>query len=135
MLVNALNAPTLKALGYARAMRPTSLDALIVAVEPGDVRGLREQWDAHDITVPLQVLSSPYRDFTRPVIDYVLDVCARHPGGAVTVVIPEYIVGRWWEAPLHNQSALRLKARLLFTPGVTVVNVPYRLPSGRARGG
>ncbi|MFG2831266.1 APC family permease [Streptomyces sp. NPDC048434] len=133
VLVNALNAPTLKALGYARAMRPTSLDALIVAIDPGDVRGLREQWDAHDIDVPLRVLSSPYRDFTRPVIDYVVDVCARHPGGAVTVVIPEYIVGRWWEQLLHNQSALRLKARLLFTPGVTVVNVPYRLPSGLAR--
>lgn len=128
VLVNALNAPTLKALGYARAMRPTSLDALLVAIDPGDVRGLREQWDAHDIDVPLRVLSAPYRDFTRPVIDYVLGVCARHPGGAVTVVIPEYLVGRWWEQPLHNQSALRLKARLLFTPGVTVVNVPYRLP-------
>lgn len=94
------------------------------------MRGLREQWDAHDIDVPLQVLSAPYRDFTQPVIDYVLGVSARHPGGAVTVVIPEYLVGRWWEQPLHNQSALRLKARLLFTPGVTVVNVPYRLPSG-----
>ncbi|MFJ6787080.1 APC family permease [Streptomyces angustmyceticus] len=133
VLVNALNAPTLKALGYARAMRPTSLDALIVAVDPRDVRGLREQWDAHDIDVPLQVLSSPYRDFTRPVIDYVLDSCARHPRGAVTIVIPEYLVGRWWEQPLHNQSALRLKARLLFTPGVSVVSVPYRLPSGRTR--
>ncbi|MGI5261069.1 APC family permease [Streptomyces angustmyceticus] len=133
VLVNALNAPTLKALGYARAMRPTSLDALIVAVDPRDVRGLREQWDAHDIDVPLQVLSSPYRDFTRPVLDYVLDCCARHPRGAVTIVIPEYLVGRWWEQPLHNQSALRLKARLLFTPGVSVVSVPYRLPSGRTR--
>ncbi|MEU6328902.1 APC family permease [Streptomyces sp. NPDC047049] len=133
VLVNALNAPTLKALGYARAMRPTSLDALIVAIDPADVRGLREQWDGHDIDVPLQVLSAPYRDFTRPVIDYVLGVSARHPDGAVTVVLPEYLVGRWWEQPLHNQSALRLKARLLFTPGVTVVNVPYRLPSGRGR--
>ncbi len=133
VLVNALNAPTLKALGYARAMRPTSLDALIVAVDPRDVRGLREQWDAHDIDVPLQVLSSPYRDFTRPVIDYVRDSCARHPRGAVTIVIPEYLVGRWWEQPLHNQSALRLKAGLLFTPGVSVVSVPYRLPSGRTR--
>ncbi|MGW3010671.1 APC family permease [Streptomyces sp. NPDC001219] len=134
VLVNSLHAPTLKALGYARAMRPTTLEALTVAVDPGDVRELREEWDAHDIDVALQVLSSPYRDFTRPVIDHILEVCARYPGGAVTVVIPEYIVGHWWEQPLHNQSALRLKARLLFTPGVTVVNVPYRLPTGTAPG-
>ncbi|BCK67339.1 amino acid transporter [Streptomyces libani subsp. rufus] len=134
VLVSSLHAPTLKALGYARAMRPASLAALTVAVDPADVRELREQWDAHDIDVPLQVLSSPYRDFTRPVIDAVLDVCARYPGGAVTVVIPEYLVGHWWEQPLHNQSALRLKARLLFTPGVTVANVPYRLPTGQEPG-
>ncbi|WP_189303902.1 APC family permease [Streptomyces albospinus] len=132
VLVSALHAPTLKALGYARALRPTSLHALTVAVDPRDVQGLREQWDAHDIDVPLQVLSSPYRDFTRPVIDYIVDVGARNPGGALTVVIPEYIVGHWWEHLLHNQSALRLKARLLFTPGVTVVNVPYRLSSSKA---
>ncbi len=132
VLVSALHAPTLKALGYARALRPTSLYALTVAVDPRDVQGLREQWDAHDIDVPLQVLSSPYRDFTRPVIASIMDVGARHPGGALTVVIPEYIVGHWWEHLLHNQSALRLKARLLFTPGVTVINVPYRLSSSRA---
>ncbi|MER6844612.1 APC family permease [Streptomyces platensis] len=134
VLVSSLHAPTFKALGYARAMRPASLAALTVAVDPADVRELREQWDAHDIDVPLQVLSSPYRDFTRPVIDAVLEVCARYPGGAVTVVIPEYLVGHWWEQPLHNQSALRLKARLLFTPGVTVANVPYRLPTGQEPG-
>ncbi|MEU7178029.1 MULTISPECIES: APC family permease [Streptomyces] len=131
VLVSALNAPALKALGYARAMRPASLNALTVAVDPSDVVGLREQWDAHDIDVPLQVRSSPYRDFTQPVINHILDVAERHPGGAVTVVIPEYIVGHWWEHLLHNQSALRLKARLLFTPGVTVINVPFRLASSR----
>lgn len=131
VMVNDLHAPTLKALGYARTLRPTSLEALTVAVDPADVTGLREQWDVHDIDVPLQVLSSPYRDFTQPVIDYIREVGERHPGGAVTVVIPEYLVSRWWENALHNQSALRLKARLLFTPGVTMTSVPYRLSSGR----
>ncbi|WP_433860033.1 APC family permease [Streptomyces kronopolitis] len=130
VLVNALDAPALKALGYARAMRPTTLDALTVAVDPDEVRALHAQWDAHDIDVPLQVLSSPYRDYTRPVLDHVQDVCRRHPGGAVTVVLPEHLVSRWWEQPLHNQSALRLRARLLFSPGVTVINVPYRLSGG-----
>ncbi|MGX1974538.1 APC family permease [Streptomyces kronopolitis] len=130
VLVNALDAPALKALGYARAMRPTTLDALTVAVDPDEVRALHAQWDAHGIDVPLQVLSSPYRDYTRPVLDHVQDVCRRHPGGAVTVVLPEHLVSRWWEQPLHNQSALRLRARLLFGPGVTVVNVPYRLSDG-----
>ncbi len=47
----------------------------------------------------------------------------------VTVFIPEYVVGHWWEQILHNQSALRLKGRLLFTPGVMVTSVPWQLSS------
>jgi len=49
----------------------------------------------------------------------------------VAVYIPEYVVGRWWEQLLHNQTALRLKGRLLFTPGVMVTSVPYQLRSSQ----
>ncbi|MCZ0980012.1 hypothetical protein O1L60_16305 [Streptomyces diastatochromogenes] len=49
----------------------------------------------------------------------------------ISVVIPEYVVGHWWEQPLHNQIALRLKARLLFMKNVVVIDVPYRLASAR----
>jgi hypothetical protein len=52
-----------------------------------------------------------------------------NPRDVVTVYLPEYILGRWWEQVLHNHSALRLKARLLFTPGVMVVSVPWQLAS------
>jgi hypothetical protein len=51
------------------------------------------------------------------------------PRDVVTVYIPEYVVGRWWEQLLHNQSALRLKGRLLFQPGVMVTSVPWQLAS------
>ena len=44
----------------------------------------------------------------------------------MTVFIPEYVVGHWWEHVLHNQSALRLKGRLLFEPGVMVTSVPWQ---------
>jgi hypothetical protein len=47
----------------------------------------------------------------------------------VTVFIPEYVVGHWWEQVLHNQSALRLKGRLLFQSGVIVASVPWQLES------
>ena len=43
--------------------------------------------------------------------------------------IPEYVVGRWYEQLLHNPSALRLKGRLHFTPGVMVTSVPWQLRS------
>ena len=45
----------------------------------------------------------------------------------VSVVIPEYVVAHWWQNLLHNQTALRLKGRLLFEPQVTVTSVPWVL--------
>jgi hypothetical protein len=51
------------------------------------------------------------------------------PRDVVTVFVPEYVVGHWWEALLHNQSAFRIKTRLRFLPGVMVTSVPYQLRS------
>jgi hypothetical protein len=82
--------------------------------------------------VPLKVLASPYREITRPVVQYVKEVRSGRPLDLVTVFIPEYVVGHWWEQLLHNQSALRLKSRLLFTPGVMVTSVPWQLDSSVA---
>ena len=83
--------------------------------------------------MPLKVLDSPFREVTDPVIDYVRSVRRDSPGNLITVLIPEYVVGHWWEHLLHNQSALRLKGRLLFTPGVMVTSVPWQLASSAAR--
>src|SRR5690606_9911544 len=75
---------------------------------------------------------SPYREVTRPVIEYVKNLRKESPRDVVSVIIPEYVVGHWYEHLLHNQSALRLKGRLLFTPGVIVTAVPYQLQSSAA---
>jgi hypothetical protein len=79
--------------------------------------------------VPLKILDSPYREITRPVIEYVKRLRKENPRDVVSVYIPEYVVGRWYEQLLHNQSALRLKGRLLYTPGVMVTSVPWQLES------
>jgi hypothetical protein len=83
--------------------------------------------------VPLTVIDSPYREITRPIIDFVKRVRTDSPRDVVTVFIPEYVVGHWWENILHNQSALRLKTRLLFEPGVMVTSVPWQLASSQSR--
>jgi hypothetical protein len=67
------------------------------------------------------------------VLDYVRKLRRRSPRDVITVFIPEYVVGRWWEHLLHNQSALRLKGRLLFQPGVMVTSVPWQLHSSDRR--
>lgn len=83
------------------------------------------------IDVPLRVLYSPYREVIRPIVQYAAEIRDANPRGVVAVYIPEYVVGRWWEQVLHNQTALRLKGRLLFTPGVMVISVPFQLASSR----
>ena len=129
VLVSKLHKPTLRALAFAKAARPSSLEALTVSVDSEETERLVKLWEEADTGVPLKVLASPYREVTNPIIDYVKNVRRESPRDAVTVYIPEYVVGHWWEHILHNQSALRLKGRLLFTPGVMVTSVPFHLAS------
>ena len=129
VLVSKLHLPTLRALAYARATRPDTLTGVTVNVDDNDTRALQEEWERREIPVPLTVVDSPYREITRPIIDFVKSKRRDSPRDVVTVYIPEYVVGRWWENLLHNQSALRLKGRLLFEPGVMVTSVPWQLKS------
>ncbi|MGC9379053.1 APC family permease [Streptomyces sp. MH13] len=132
VLISKIHRPTLRALAYAKLMRSDTLEALSVNVDPAETKALREEWERRGIAVPLKVLDSPYREITRPVIEYVKSLRKESPRDAVSVIIPEYVVGHWYEHLLHNQSALRLKGRLLFTPGVMVTSVPYQLQSSEA---
>jgi amino acid transporter len=129
VLVSKIHKPTMRALAYARASRPDRLEALTVNVDPSDTEHLVAEWERREIPVTLRILDSPYREITRPIVDYVKGLHRESPRDLVIVYIPEYVVGKWWEQLLHNQSALRLKAKLLFTPGVVVCNVPYQLSS------
>ena len=132
VLVSRLHRPTIRALGYARATRPDTLTALTVAITPEEVRQLESEWDEHDIPVPLTLVDSPYRDITGSVLRFIARLHKEQPRDLIAVYIPEYVVGRWWEHLLHNQSALRLKARLLFQRGVMVISVPWQLESSHA---
>ncbi|GLF98857.1 APC family permease [Streptomyces yaizuensis] len=129
VLVSKVHRPTLRALAYAKLMRVDKLEALSINVDPAETKALRAEWERRGINVPLKILDSPYREITRPVVDYVKGLRRQSPRDVVSVVIPEYVVGHWYEHLLHNQSALRLKGRLLFTPGVMVTSVPYQLDS------
>ncbi|MFV5991968.1 APC family permease [Streptomyces sp. NPDC056231] len=132
VLVSKLHRPTLRALAYAKLIRSHQLEALSISVDPAETKALKEDWERRGINIPLKILDSPYREVTRPVIDYVKSLRRESPRDVVSVYIPEYVVGHWYEHLLHNQSALRLKGRLLFTPGVMVTSVPYQLESSEA---
>ncbi|WP_420914169.1 APC family permease [Arsenicicoccus piscis] len=131
VLVSRIHKPTLRALAYARGARPSTLEAITVAIDPADGERLQQDWLQREIPVELKVLDSPYREITRPIVNYIAAIRRQSPHDLVMVYLPEYVLGRWWENILHNQSALRLKARLLFMPGVIVASVPYQLNSSK----
>ncbi len=124
VLVSNLLSPTLRALAFAQATNPATLRAVKVAAEKAD-DPLPEQWRSRGVPIPLVVIESPYRETVRPVLRYVRQLRREHPGDVVSIVIPEYVVEHWWQHLLHNQTALRLKGRLLFEPAVTVTSVPW----------
>ncbi|WP_244242282.1 APC family permease [Nocardioides seonyuensis] len=129
VLVSKLHKPTLRALAFAKATRPNVLEGICVSVDSERTNQLLKEWDERRLDVPLKVLYSPYREVVRPIVEYTQAIRKASPRGVVAVYIPEYVVGRWWEQLLHNQTALRLKGRLLFSPGVMVISVPFQLRS------
>lgn len=131
VLVSKLHKPTMRALAYARATRPSVLEAVTVNVDQAETEALQAEWEKRQIPVRLKIVASPYREISRPVIQYVKSIRRDSPRDVVMVYLPEYVLGKWWEQLLHNQSALRLKARLLFTPGVMVASVPWQLDSAK----
>jgi amino acid transporter len=133
VLVSKVHTPTLRALAFARATRPDHLTALTVNVDDVETRALQVDWERYDLPIPLTVVESPYREITRPVVDYVKGIRRESPRELVVVFVPQYVVGHWWENVLHNQSALRLRARLQFQPGVMITTVPWQLESSVGR--
>lgn len=129
VLISRIHKPALRAISFARASRPTTLEAVTVSVNQDAVDRLLKEWDERSIPIPLRVLDSPFREITRPIAEYVGNIRLASPRDLVAVYVPEYVVGRWWEQVLHNQSAFRLKTRLRMMPGVMVISVPYQLES------
>jgi amino acid transporter len=118
-----------QALAYARAIAAD--DQHVVAVHVTDevsaAEQLRRQWQEWEPGIDLVIIESPFRSLTGPLLAYVDALKELHPRDTINVVLPEFVPSRWWEHLLHNQTALRLKAALLFHPGIVLTSVPYHL--------
>ncbi len=124
LVPDRIHTGVLEALAYAKSLKPEYLHALYISYDPEHAEHMTAQWDAYDFDVPLDIVNSPYRALTRPVLDFVEELDERWRHDVVTVIVPEIVVHHWWEQLLHNQSALMLKSRLLFRKGTVVTSVP-----------
>ncbi len=132
VLVSTLRKPVLRAVAFARAARPSKLDAIVVDADSERTEATLARWEALGIPVPITVLASPYREIAPPLIEHIRSIKRDSPRDLIVVYIPEYVVGRWWEQLVHNQTAMRIKNRLHYEPGVVVASVPWRLASSDA---
>jgi len=127
-----LDRAALASLAYARSISGHVI-AMHVVVDEEQVEQVRASWQqwqqrfAAGEETHLLIIESPYRSLLRPILAYIDAVRLRHPEDTLTVIVPEFVVTHWWEYLLHNQVALRLKAALLFRPGVAVLNLPQHL--------
>ncbi|GAA1847379.1 APC family permease [Agromyces salentinus] len=129
VLVGRMQKPTLKALDYAIAARHDSLEAVHVSIDDEATKQLKKDWVKQNVHVKLRILSSPYRDLSHPLIQYIKSRREEHGPEVVTVYMPQFIVGHWWEGVLHNHKARRISQKLLLVHGVTISLVPWLLDS------
>ncbi|MGH8999178.1 MAG: APC family permease [Acidimicrobiia bacterium] len=127
VLVGGVHRGVLEALAYARSLAPNHLVAVTVVSDEDEQEAIEKQWARYQLREPLDIVYSPYRELSRPLLRFLGEIDTRWSNDIVTVLIPEVVVHKWWQQLLHNQSALFLKGRLLFRKGVVVTSVPYHL--------
>jgi amino acid transporter len=109
------------------SLAPDNVTALYVDMDAETTAKLQEKWKQWGSGVPLVVLPSPYRSLVRPLMTYIDELDKHYEDDVLTVILPEFIPSKWWQHLLHNQTALLIKATLLFTKGRVVTSVPYHL--------
>lgn len=130
--INKLDRAAVQSLAYARSISP-HVTAVHVVLDTDKADTLREDWQrwqhklGDDESTHLLIIDSPYRSLIRPLLAYIDTIHERHPDDTLSVVLPEFLVAHWWQHFLHNQTALQLKAALLYRPGIVVVNLPQHL--------
>lgn len=129
ILVSRLQKPVAKAVDYALAARHDKTLAVHVAVTKEDALAVQTDWEVHGMPIPLVVIESPYRHYASPLVQFIEKYRETHGSSVVTVYLPQYMVGHWWESLLHNRRARRIAQQLLMVHGVTVTLVPWLLDS------
>jgi amino acid transporter len=126
LLVSGAHNATLYALEYARSLAADVLQVVHVELDPGESAKVLREWEAWSPGIALEIVQSPFRRLAQPIQEYVRGFLA-DGRTMVTIIIPEFIVQKWWHHLLHNQSPLMLKRTFLYEPNVIVTSVPYRL--------
>jgi hypothetical protein len=126
VFVSAVNDPTIRAMNYAETLEASETRAIYFDLDPDAGHRMQEEWGEARMRIPLDIVETPFRDLTGPMLDEVRRYTSRR-GTLVIVVLPEFIVSKRRHLLLHNQNALFVKRLLLFEPNVVLSSVPFVL--------
>jgi len=127
VLVAGVHNATLRAVAYGNALRPTELRAVSFNIDEAETAKIMRDWASTEVSVPLELIDSPYREVAQPLVRLIRQLRSGSQDTVVTVILPEFVVSKWYHQFLHNQTALAIKGALLFEPGVVVTSVPFHL--------
>jgi amino acid transporter len=127
VLISGVHRGVVPAVQYALSIAPDNVTAVYVDMDPEVTAKLKEKWKQWGSGIPLAVLASPYRSLIRPLMAYIDEIDAQYDDDVLTIILPEFVPSKWWQHLLHNQTALLIKATLLFSKGKIVTSVPYHL--------
>jgi amino acid transporter len=131
--VSTVDKRVLNAVTFARAMAPNRIVGVKIVHDEAEHEKVMREWEEHEIPIELVTRISPYRELTTPLMEFLDELDAEDRNDIINVVIPEFVtsIGTQW---LHNQSALALKARLLYRPHTVVTSVPVHVDAEQAAG-
>jgi amino acid transporter len=127
VLISGVHRGVVPAVQYALSIAPDNVTAVYVDMDAEVTAKLKEKWKQWGSGIPLAVLASPYRSLIRPLMEFIDEIDAQYDDDVLTIVLPEFVPSKWWQHLLHNQTALLIKATLLFSKGKIVTSVPYHL--------
>lgn len=127
ILISTVHVGAVEALQYAKSLNPTVIRAIHVDIDPEQTAKVKARWEKFGFGIPLEIVESPYRDIVSPFLRRLREIEDEMTDDIVTVIIPEFVVSRWWEFFLHSQTALVLRARLFFRRDIVVISIPYHL--------
>lgn len=125
VLVESYNKAIIKTINYAKCLSD-DIVGFHVSVDEEVTNKLVTRWEENKVGFPLVVKKSPYRDILSLLVDYIeSDEHSSKTGDLVTVVMSQFVVEKWWEKGLHNQTAHFIRSTLLKHRNIAVISVPY----------
>ncbi|MBE0695775.1 MAG: APC family permease, partial [Anaerolineaceae bacterium] len=127
MPISGVHCGTLAALHYARNISE-DITVVHVSIDPEETEKVENKWSVWGEGVRLVVLTSPYRLFLEPLLDYIdtLDLTG-HATETITIVVPQFVPKHWWNNALHMRTAETLRKSLLNRSNIVITEVPYQV--------